>query len=523
MIEFPSTWDPARGGRWPKPYLFPLFDYQFYTDDVGRFHASTARVRIVSAPARTSKSFSAAYDAMHWVFPEWEIHEGRLYPIESQLIWIVCPAYKQNKEFDYLWQELVLRRRLHSIPFEFERKTYNPKQGALEITIRWGESVRGEPIMTKIEGKSAQNPESLQSEEVDLAILSEAAEHDRMVWERMLATRCKYTIWPTTPKPKADWVHEYIDLAERDPGCGIEHFHFALDPVRQRSANPKYDWQRFEQERRKAASRTDTGRAEDDPWFAEQFLGMWTYEAERLLPFRWMSMPGRPSHVIDSLPDWFETSAKFIACDYGYNDPACALWFALGQDGTVILYREIYESKLDPLQFVERIATRTGEERVEYVVGDPKRPEVERFMRELGLPVYTRGKPGEISDRAAGAMRLVDLLSDDPDLGRPKFYVLSPHGGERLGCPKTLQEWKTLRRKPGVGANEWTNEAVVGADHSFDATRYFLMSRPRPSRAMTWDVNDMTRKHIRSVQRMERQKRVAGPPLLGRNPSLWAS
>jgi hypothetical protein len=482
--------------------------------EVAKFHHSQARIRIPSAPARTSKSFGTAYDVIPEAMPDWIVDERkRRRPVAPQpgratkLAWIIGPDYKQNKEFDYLWTELVMRHKRHRLPYKLGRHAYSPKQGNMEIELLWGEDSHGEMIRTLIEGKSATNPESLQGEEVDIWVQSEAADQPEKIWARYGATRAHLAIFPTTPKLAGAWLKALIDLGESvehmptcgalcDPACpvlevGIESFVFTPH------ANPLYDWNRYWKEHALAELRVSGRRlttahghncfdrstackAMRDPWFAEQFGGRWTFEADRVIPFKWMPMfAGDWCHVEHEAPDWLYSARHFVAIDYGFTDPACVHWYALGGDGRICLYREIYESGLDVQELVERVAKISHEsgERIEFYVGDPQKPEVARIYQKLGLPVLSDRNKAATRDRAAGHLRLVNALTPG-ESGLPRLTVLSEKAGHGLGCPKTISEWKTLRRKPGTSTSEWSAAALVGDDHAFDCARYALSSIP---------------------------------------------
>ena len=130
-------------------------------------------------------------------------------------------------------------------------------------------------------------------------------------------------------------------------------------------------------------------------------------------------------------------------------------------------------------------------EQIEYYVSDPRKFDMERYFRERGLPVWARDK-NAMSDRKSGHARIVDYLSIDPDLGRPKLFVLSDSvqrmpltidgSDPQFGCPMTIGEWRGLRRKPGVVSDEFSEAAMLGRDEAYDVTRYFLASRPEAPR-----------------------------------------
>jgi hypothetical protein len=499
--------------------FFGLVGYEPHESEVKRYHASEDPLRVVTSAARTSKSWSAAHDHCHDVFPD--IDRETMTPalpegLDAHRVWFVGVNFEPLKEWDYCWKMLIDDGLAEATGAKIESAQNRPQNGLMRIKLNWGKDRYGNIVRSMVEGKSANNEKSLQSEEVKSLVLAETADHERRIWDRYLSTRSRFTTWPTTPHSKADWIKEMIDQADTDEMPGVSSYRFTPH------CNPTYDWSRFWNEHAKAESRVlgkiltpPMGhdcfdpmmecKARHDHQFAEIFCGDWTMESDRVIPFRWKSFHGEVSHVLDQLPDWFDGSRRFFACDYGYSDPTAALWIAMGPDGDLLIYREIYETKMVPEDLVRRVreeSERHGE-RLEYYVGDPQKPEVSVYMRRLGLPVWDRNKRA-MRDRASGFMRLVDVMSVQPSTGRPRLYVLSDRANHNrdgsailaadgkpalYGCPRTIREWKLLRRKVGSG-DQWATASILGDDHSADAIRYFLASEPRLPTAYTWDVND---------------------------------
>lgn len=505
----PIVWRLLGDSSWRDGYLG-----QVQTEEVLRFHRSQARVRIPCAPARTSKSMSTAYDVIPECLPAFEMVGTKMLPVAPRpgqhtfLVWLVAPSYTPNKEFDYLWTEFVIRGpKRNGLPYTVGRHSYSPKQGNLEIELLFGKDRHGDPIRTLIEGKSATNPEALQAEEVDLWVSCEAAEHSAVIWGRYGSTRARRAIFPTTPKRTGAWLKDLIDVAEglaHAPACGatctddcavlaagVESFVFTPH------CNPTYDWDRYWQEHASAERKVE-GRqltqpyghdcfdvatpcsAMKDPVFAEQFGGRWTFDSEKVIPFKARpNYTGDWCHVLDTAPDWIFGAKHWVSVDYGMTDPACVLWWAQGGDGQLLLYREIYQAGLDAELLTRRIVetNRMFGERVEFYVGDPQRPEVAKVFQRYGLPVIERNK-AQMRDRAAGHLLLVNALTPRED-GKPRLQVLSERCGMGYGCPKTIQEWMSIRRKADATGSEWSPAAIVGPDHAFDAARYGLSAMPR--------------------------------------------
>lgn len=475
---------PLLAPTWPeaKALVFELLkkcphgrNYGVHAQQVADFHRSEQSVRIVSAPARTSKSISTAADTLAYVLPT--------DPPTDSLHWLIGPTYPTNKEFFYLHDWLCVDKVLQDPTIEIETARKNASNGDMLIVLR--HSVPGAPATRAvIQGMSSTNEKALQGEEVTTATLSEAAEHPVHVYDKYLSTRCWKTNLPTTPKPHAEWIRQMIEHGEQDAGLGIDSFTFPAD------ANPLYNWERYHQAERKARLRSVTGQAADDPWFAEQFLGQWVYYTGRALPFD----PIR--HVLPRDFEGMESCLKFVSVDYGYRDDSVALFWAVHPSGLLVVFDEIYEAQLDTHAFVEKVDARLDSWgfAIDYAVGDPSRPEVEKLIREAGLPVYNHGSKNALRDRAAGHRRLVDLLTEGPIRAVPGLLV-----HER--CTNTITEWKHLRYREGA-TNEYGTNALEGKDHAFDAARYGVMSRPQPR--VEAGGGDWLRQH----QRRTRQARA---------------
>ena len=460
----------------PKAAVFDAMGYEIFAEEVKAFHESDAHIRIPTAPARTSKSYSAAPEFVFRALP----HK----PLLGSLQWIVGTDYQTNKEFQYVWKWLVEERERWTMggkQISITKAQNNPQQGNMIIVIDWGVGPHGR-AKAIIEGKSSTVERSLQGEHVTQCCLSEAAEHHRRIWEKYLSTRSTWAIFPTTPKPHAAWLHELVELGEKDPSLSIAPFTFPPH------ANPYYDHERFRREEKKAARRSPTGKAEDDPYFAEQFLGRWVYYTGKVLPFG-------AQNCVKLDERWLDDAKIFVSTDYGYSDACVALFWAVLPSGALLIWDEVYERLLTTHEFVERIEDKLRGRKPNYVCGDPKQPQVARYMQDYGMSVIDLDKKAQ-ADRAVGHRRLVDLLSVDPARGHPMLFVAEDR------CPRTLTEWNHLRYREGM-KNEYSDAALEGDDHAYDAARYGVMTRPTvtPEKAPPdW---------MRQVQRQRRQQGVS--------------
>ena len=506
--------------------LFHAFDYKVYEQAVADFHESDARTQIISCPARTSKSYSAEKSALpDVIYPGLVNKETR--GGESMLCWVVAPNYDLAKEFDYFYRDLVEKRQTIGFDYRLEKHFNSPKQGNMEICIDWGKNRKGETVTSRIVTKSATNERSLQSDEVDVAILSEAARLDPIVWSKYLSNRCGRSIWPTTPDIQAAWIWEQIELSKNHPELGIESFNFTG------RANPKYNWLRYWTEHAKAESLItgDITIVPDDPskapsahnghncfdsliacpamkqdGFAEQFGGKWVFHRGRVVPLRERETEaGAPAHVISHDPAWASHAIWTVSCDYGFVDNAVAGFWMCGPDNTVILRREVYQSGLTADQFVDKIEEEwdwisshfadpsiypPGQyvpqlpRRAHRYIGDPKKPEVEALFRRAGLPIWNVNKNAQ-ADRNAGHQQLMGYLATDPRTGLPSMFV-------HEDCKSIINEWRTLRRNDRVG-NEGSANSLIGADDGYDMARYFVQTRPSGREAPTLASSDFER------------------------------
>lgn len=479
--------------------LFQAVDYHIHSDEVRRFHESNARIKIVSSPARTSKSYAGWKDVLPDVFePVYRLQKGL--PVEPWLCWIVAPNYDLAKEFQYAYEDLVLKLPAKGFDYEIKRKAANAKQGDMQIVLLFGTRPDGVEITCTIEVKTAANIQSIQSEEVNVGILSEAARLPAETWSKYMATRTTRAIWPTTPSVEAYWIFDTIQRGLTHPELRIENFEFTPH------ANPSYRWDRFWTEHANAESRVsghiqtipvdpdspcslENGHdcfdelidcvAMRDDAFAEQFGGRWTLFKGRVVPIRERESPtGAPAHVIDWDPDWRSFATVHVACDYGYEDNAVAGIFLIGPDGQIVLRRCVYENHLTAERFIDRIEEEMAilaqtlelpSKRAHRYVGDPKKPEVESILRDRGLPVWN-GNKKRMADRHAGHLLVMELLATEIRTGMPRLLV-------HTDCQAIINEWRSLRRSQSV-RNEGAPNSLVGADDGYDMLRYFASSEP---------------------------------------------
>lgn len=192
----------------------------------------------------------------------------------------------------------------------------------------------------------------------------------------------------------------------------------------------------------------------------------------------------RWTHVIEPFeipPSW----PRYMSFDHGYSKPfSCGWWAVEPVTGTVYRYKEWYGCipkqanvgvKITPAEIAEGIIQREQDEIANNLpvdrIADPAIFDKSRgdSVADLMAPCENhRGvffRKGD-NTRLAGKMQVHERLKFSPD-GKPGMYVFS-----------TCTDW--LRTVPNLPYSTKKPEDIDtdAEDHSYDDTRYFLMSRP---------------------------------------------
>lgn len=429
--------------------IFDRIGYHPTHREVVRFHNSTARTKVCSAPRRSTKSYAAAKDVLAGILTE------------NTRTWIVGPNYGlAEKEFRYIHADLVINRKKLGLPKPLQ--VFSNPRSALFIRFPWGSIV---------EGKSADNPESLLGEAVDQVIYSEAAQLPRIIRERYVQptviTKKGIEIVPTTPDQGGEWVHELIERSAQEDGCSIDSFHWGVD------ANPTYDMQEFERAKKFYGA--------ESPTFREQYLGEWVFYGGRVYP-----VFDERVHVIEpfDIPvDW----PVLRGIDFGHRDPFVTLGCAVGPSSELYFFQEYYDRAGKGIRdHAVAIKAAYAGRRVTTSVGDPAAAQSIDDLCFEGVSVT----PGH-NDRTAGRMRVLEYMQPTEDgvapwplrdlpialkAKWPRLYVFST-------MKETLREMRYFRWKE-AGKGEGDKERTEGEDHAMDAMRYIVMTRPSPYRMM---------------------------------------
>lgn len=230
-------------------------------------------------------------------------------------------------------------------------------------------------------------------------------------------------------------------------------------------------------------------RLSDNPHLAQtgdyetMLLSLPEHQRRQLLDGDWDVAEGaafsefnRAIHVVDpfTIPrDW----TRFRACDYGYGSYSAVIWFAMAPDESVIIYRELYVTKVLAEDLATMVLELEDNEPIRYGVLDSscwhKRGDTGPSIAERMIMKGCRWKPSDRSagSRVAGKNEVHRRLQVDPFTEAPRMTIFST-------CTQLIADLPSL---PIDKTNTEDVDTKVKNDHTYDALRYGLMSRPRSS------------------------------------------
>lgn len=184
------------------------------------------------------------------------------------------------------------------------------------------------------------------------------------------------------------------------------------------------------------------------------------------------------SHVIKpfKIPDYYPRYRSF---DFGYSRPFSVLWWAVGEDNEVYLYKEWYGAsapnvgiKLSPMEIAKGIIERDKGDAIAASYADPSIWDNSRG-ESVALQMEKEGVfflPG-INARISGKMAVHERLKFNAD-GKPGMYVFET-------CRNVI------RTLPALEYDVFNPEDINtdAEDHIYDAMRYFLMNKIKGKKA----------------------------------------
>jgi len=179
---------------------------------------------------------------------------------------------------------------------------------------------------------------------------------------------------------------------------------------------------------------------------------------------------------------------RFRACDFGYSSFSAVVWFAVTPEEQLVIYRELYVSKVLAHDLAALIAEAEAEDgSITYGVLDSscwhQRGNTGPTIAESMMTRGGRWRPSDRSKgaRIAGKNEIHRRLQVDEYTKEPRMIVFS-------NCIQTIAQLPMIP----LDRNNPEDVDTKSEDHIYDAVRYGVMSRPRSS---AWDVNPDTAKH----------------------------
>ena len=230
----------------------------------------------------------------------------------------------------------------------------------------------------------------------------------------------------------------------------------------------------------------------DNGEYEKGLLGLPEAQRRKLLDGDWSIVEGaafaefNPKHHIcdpfDIPPDW----RRFRAADYGYSSPSAVLWFAIDPTNeTLYVYRELYQKGLTGQALAEEVLSKEKEEKIYYGILDSSvwhqrghdGPSIAEEMIKYGCR-WRQSDRGHGS-RTAGKNRLHELLKLkklDEENESPGLIIFNT-------CRQLIADLPSLPTDPD-GNDDIDSRAKN--DHTYDALRYGIMSRPRSGSPLDW-------------------------------------
>ena len=175
---------------------------------------------------------------------------------------------------------------------------------------------------------------------------------------------------------------------------------------------------------------------------------------------------------------------KFRACDYGYGSYSAVLWFAVSPDEQLVVYRELYVSKVLATDLADMILDLEAEDgNIKYGVLDSslwhKRGDTGPSLAEQMIMKGCRFRPSDRSkgSRVSGKNEIHRRLQIDEFTEQPRLVFFN-------SCRNIISQL------PSIPLDKKNPEDVdtKSEDHLYDALRYGIMTRPRSS---IWDYDPL--------------------------------
>tara|TARA_Y100000593_G_scaffold85566_1_gene162819 strand:+ start:161 stop:1483 length:1323 start_codon:yes stop_codon:yes gene_type:complete len=412
------------------------FDYMGYTPHKGqkKLHfpsKKTARFFVMVCGRRFGKTTCSAMEATF------------LASQPNKRIWCVGLSYdKADLMFREIWKKMVVGK-----PNDIERASEKERY----IKFKWN---------TVVEGKSADNPDSLVGEGLDLLIIDEAAKVKRKIWDMYLSPtlsdRKGKAIFITTPEG-FNWVYDLYLLGQKD---NLWESHQAPSWDNE-FAFPEGQSDEFIVERKRNMSSES---------FDQEYGAKFTTFAGQVYPFDRNLDVGYFPHN----PNY----PTFCSIDFGYRMPAVG-WFQTqminGEWHINIIDEIIHETNIKTDELIRLIKSKPYHVRAYY--GDPAGKQAQgqsgmgdiEIFRQNGIQIQTiRDKVSR--NIASGISHVRGFIEN----AMGKRYV---HIDNK--CQGIAEDLENYRYPEHTEGKDLKAEPLKDGfhDHGCDMVRYFFINR----------------------------------------------
>lgn len=409
-------------------------------------HFKDWRYSVLDWGRRTGKTICAAAEAVAEM------------GLPNRRIWIVAPNYElTDRVFEYVYKWIVIDGCFGKDSVVKASKTRDNRY----IQLAWGSFIRG---------KSAEAPDSLVGEQLDLIIFDECARCNEMIWlenlEPTTIDRQGRVMFISTPRGK-NWFYTYymraFDDETADKGWASSNFATGQNPFINQA------WL----ESKKAETPEIVWRREYEGSF-EDFGGL-------VFPEFRAKLKEDGGHLYDPKTTRLESDwPNYRGIDIGFRLPTACIWGKVDTAGDIWIYREYEEAGLVHEDHAQNISALSVEPVYQtYISPDAaRRGGIQReditpakIYRENGL--YTRSADDQVNPGLSIVARyLRATLEDSPS--HPRIYI-------SLDCKRLIQ---TLENYQFLEVNnrqdlDQPDRPRKKDDHLPDALRYLLAARPR--------------------------------------------
>ena len=412
------------------------FDYMGYKPHLGqrKLHfpnKETAQFFVMVCGRRFGKTTASAMEATYYASQP------------NKKIWLVGLSYdKADLMFREVWKKMVVGK-ANDIERASEKERF--------IKFKWG---------TTVEAKSADNPDSLVGEGLDLLIMDEVAKMKRKIWDMYLSPtlsdRRGKGIFITTPEG-FNWIYDLFLLGKRDD---LWESHQA----------PTWDNDVVFPDGKQDPFLIERKRNMSKELYEQESGAMFTSFDGRVYPFdRNLDMGEFPYN-----PNY----PTFCSIDFGYRMPA-ALWFQTYVVGGLVhinvIDEIVHKQNIKTDEFVKMIKEKRYAVREYY--GDPAGMQaqgqsglgdIEIFRRNC---IHVKSIRDKVSRNIASGITHVRGFMENAQGQR--FVHLDK---KCMGLAEDLENYRYP--ESGEGKDLKPDPVKDGRhDHSMDAFRYFFLNR----------------------------------------------